>query len=163
MATSLNYLKEKLTNKNVQAAIQTIRTTEGTTADDGYFYLFGSSPRNDLRFKSLATHPNNLQTHNGISSTAAGIGQWLFKTYTALCKKYGITDFTNESQMLLFAATFDDCGCLNDIAEGNMFRVDVIGKLNNIWASLPDSPFGQPTHSMVSVKEYYTEAGGVIA
>ncbi len=162
MATSITYLKKMLLNPNVKAAITTIRTTEGTLAADGHFYLYGSSPRNKLRFTDLSKHPNSKQTHNGITSTAAGIGQILYGTYVNLCKIYKFTDFSLETQELMIVALFDDCNTLRDIANGYMFREDVLRKLSNIWASLPLSRHGQPTHSVAETRGYYTKAGGVI-
>lgn len=163
MATSIAYLKQMRLNPNIQAAITTIRTTEGTLAEDGYYYLFGSSPKNNIRFKDLSKHPSIIQRHNNISSTAAGIGQILYATYGKLCKIYGFTDFSKETQELMIIALFDDRNTLNDIADGYFFREDVIRKLSMVWASLPKSQYGQPTHSMLSCIEYYTKAGGVIA
>lgn len=160
MPSSLQYLEKMLLNKNVQAAIATIRFTEGTSAPDGYYYLYGSSPRNTLRFKDLSKHPNNKQRHNNITSTAAGIAQIIYPTWVTLSALYGFKDFSEHTQHLAFVALFDDAGVLKAIADGGILRVEVLGKLSKIWASLPLATFGQPTHDIASVRKVYVGNGG---
>ncbi len=155
MATSLNYLRECLKEKTIQAAMKTVRHTEGTSAEDGYNYLFGSSPHNTLRFTDMTRHPHNLQTHNGISSTAAGAYQILWDTYEGLCKTFGFTDFSPLTQDAMFCALLDQSGCLNAVKEGNILQPEIMAKMASIWASLPDSKYGQPTHSLADVTEFY--------
>lgn len=161
MATSIAYLGQMLQNTNIQAALATIRHTEGTSADDGYFYVFGSSPHNTLRFTG-EDHPNDHQVHNGITSTAAGAYQILHGTYDDLCKKYGFTDFTPHSQDLMCLAIFDMIGVLNAVGKGLILQDEVMTKLSQQWASLPYATYGQPTHTIAAVREVYTAAGGSI-
>ncbi len=137
-----------------------VRTTEGTTAMDGYGYLFGSSSNNELRFTDFSTHPNNHQVHNNINSTAAGAYQILYKTYTDLCEKYGFTDFEPHTQDLMFCALLDGIGVLNAVGKGLMLQEQILGKMSGIWASLPYSPYGQPTHTVADVRAAYLAAGG---
>lgn len=151
-----------LENKNIQAAMTAIRYCEGTSATDGYYYLFGSSPRNNLRFTGIQ-HPNNLQSHNGIDSTAAGAYQILYKTCVGLRQKYKIPDFTPRSQDLHCVALFDEQNVLNLVATGYFLRPDVMKKLATIWASLPESKYGQPTHSIADVTKVYEGSGGNVA
>jgi muramidase (phage lysozyme) len=158
MATSKEYLSECLAKPEILAAIQTIRTTEGTTAPDGFHYLFTSSPKNTLRFADLSTHPNQIITANGISSTAAGIAQILYGTWIELCNKYGFDDFSENTQMLMFCALFDLANCLNLIINGQFLSNEVQNKLGNVWASLPLSNFGQPTHTIASITQIYNSA-----
>lgn len=163
MPTSINYLKQMLLNKNIQAAMKTVRHTEGTTDEGGYKYLFGSSPSNSIRFQDFSTHPNIQQNLNGYKSTAAGAYQILHPTYVGLLKTYGIKDgFTPADQDLLFVAILDSVGVLNDVSKGYMFRDDVMSKLSSQWASLPFSNSGQPKHSIADVRKYYIDGGGVI-
>jgi len=162
MATSKDYLEKMLLNPNVQAVIKTIRKTEGTSAADGYGYLFGSTPHNNIRFTDFSKHPNNHQIHNGINSTAAGIAQILYKTYVDLCEKYGFTDFEPHTQELMFCALFDQINVLGDVAKGLYLRDTVQSKIGTIWASQPMSKYGQPTHSIADCREYYLQSGGQV-
>lgn len=165
MATSIQYLEELLQNKNIQACNMAIRVCEGTDAEDGYNYLFGSTKTNDRRFTDFSTHPNlkfPFNTKHGVQySTAAGAAQILNKTYRYLCSKYGFSDFTPHTQDLMFLALYDDANVLTAISKGWMLRDDVLAKLSGIWASLPLAKYGQPTHTVASVRKVYQENGGV--
>lgn len=163
MATSISYLEKMLENKDIQAALSVIRHTEGTSAKDGYFYIFGSTPTNTLRFNDFAKHPNILKVFNGISSTAAGAYQILYKTYLELCERYGFRDFLPRTQDLMAIALFDELNVLTLVATGYMLREDVMKKLANTWASLPFSPYGQPTHTLADVTAVYEGNGGAVA
>ena len=163
MATSIAFLKEMLQNKNVLAALFVVRHTEGTTAEDGYNYLFGSSPGNTIRFVGFDKHPGILRVENGISSTAAGAFQILLHTYDFLCSKYGFTDFTPDTQNLMFCALLDNRNCLGAVANGLFLHDSVQRILGQEWASLPLSGYGQPTHSLEEITGIYITNSGTIA
>ena len=40
---------------------------------------------------------------------------------------------------------------------------EAIIKANKIWASLPNSPYGQRTNSMTHLEAYYENVGGTLA
>jgi len=146
---------------NIKAAILTIRDTEGTDAPDGYQYLFGSSKHNTLRFTDMSKHPNNLQVHNGISSTAAGIAQILYSTYVELCQTYKFKDFLPHTQELMYCALFDRINVLADISKGYMLQDTVMSKLSGTWASLPYAHYkGQTPKDMATVRQLYLQNGG---
>lgn len=162
MATSQEFLEQMLLNDNVKAAALVVAHTEGTSAEDGYSYLFGSRPDNTLRFTDFSIHPNNHQVHNGINSTAAGRYQILFGTYVELCNKYGFTNFEPHTQDLMFAAILDGISVLTAVSKGLMLQDLVLNKMAKQWASLPGSPYGQPTHTVADVREVYLANGGSI-
>lgn len=163
MATSIDFLEKMLANANVQAALKVIRYTECKDTPDCYQYVFGSSPNNKLRFTDFSKHPDNLQKHNGISSTAAGAYQILKRTYDELCATYKFTDFTPHTQDLMCCALFDRRGVLAAISKGKFLSEEVMGALSEEWASLPYSSYGQPTHSIADVRTKYLENGGSFA
>lgn len=163
MATSIDFLKNMITNSNVIAALKTIRTTECNDAPECYQYLFGSTVNNDIRFTDYSKHPNNLQTHNGISSTAAGAYQILYRTYTELVTKYGFDgSFDPAAQDLLAVAIFDEIGVLTAVSKGLMLQDTVLNKISNQWASIPDNSYGQNPKTVAQVREIYLAAGGSI-
>ena len=162
MATSLDFLKKVVNNSNIRAAMLTVRTTEGTTAKDGYNYLFGSDPKNEIRFTDFSKHPNIDRQQNDYSSTAAGAYQILYNTWLNLCEIYGFTDFTADTQDLMFCALLDQHNMLNKVVNGYFMTTFVQQTLGGIWASLPLSPYGQPTHSIKDVSSIYTANGGEI-
>lgn len=162
MATSKDFLEKCLLNNNIQAAIAVVRSTEGTSAEDGYNYMFTSSPNNDVRFTDMSTHPNIKHNANGYVSDAAGAFQIMYKTFTWLCDTYGFLDFSEHTQNLMFCAILDGIGCLTAVCNGLILSEKIMEKLSGQWASLPYSKYGQPTHSIADVRATYLGAGGSI-
>lgn len=167
MPTSIAYLQEALSNKNVQAALMAIRKCEGTSSQDGYRFLFGSKPTNAIRFTGFAAHPNIKKDYVDkagakIITTAAGAYQIIKKTYELLCMKYGFSDFSPTTQDLMAVSLLDSENVLKQVMAGNFFKPEVLDKLNNQWASLPMAGYNQPEKSIATVKKYYLDAGGVI-
>lgn len=165
--TSIAYLEEKLKDKDIQAALMTIRKCEGTDAQDGYRYLFGSRPDNALRFTEFTTHPNiRKEFKNGkgerLITTAAGAYQIIYPTFVMLCKGYGFTNFEPHTQDLMAVALFDCVNMLNAVSEGKFFDPHVLDGLNDQWASLPGAGYNQPEKSIATVKEWYKKYGGTV-
>jgi len=163
MATSIEFLKNMLSNSNIQAALKTIRMTECNDAPECYQYLFGSTVNNDIRFTDYSKHPNSMQVHNGIDSTAAGAYQILYRTYNELCQKYGFDgSFDPAAQDLMAVAIFDEIGVLMSVSKGLMLQEDVMTKLALQWASLPYSRYNQNPKTIAQVRAIYLAAGGSI-
>ena len=152
-------LQEALANQNVKAFLWVIRIGEGTANSQGYTTLVGGG-----QFTSFADHPRQLKTikfRNGktISSTAAGAYQFLTRTWDGLVKQYGFKDFSPENQDLAAVALIAGRKALDDVINGNIEVA--IRKCNKEWASLPESPYGQPTKTMDQALEAYRLAGGL--
>lgn len=149
--------KEILANGNVQAFLQVIRAGEGTLGDNGYRTLFGGS-----LFDSFASHPRRVITaglgKNQYTSSAAGAYQILTRTWDGLVKQYGFQDFTPHTQDCAAVALIAGRKALQDIIDGNIEIA--IKKCNKEWASLPGSPYGQPTKTLDKALETYRLAGG---
>ena len=153
---NMQTVKQAAQNNNVKAFLMMIRHCEGTDGPNGYRTLFGGG-----LFDSYAKHPNKVVTKSGISSTAAGAYQILYRFWTPLQLKLGLPDFSPNSQDLWAIETIRERGALDDVIAG---RLDVaVGKVKNIWASLPGAGYGQPEKSFASVQQYYLGAGGAIA
>jgi lysozyme len=127
-----------LNDPQVQAFLWLIRTGEGTTGPNGYRTLFGGS-----LFSSFADHPRQSITRSGITSTAAGAYQFLSRTWDEMAAMYGLADFTPANQDFAAVGLIKRRGALADVMAGR-FRA-AIDKCNKEWASLPGSPYGQPT------------------
>lgn len=156
-----------LLNKNIQAALMTIRKCEGTSAPDGYRYIFGSTPTNTVRFNDFSTHPNIKKDYTDkagkkIITTAAGAYQIIYRTYNMLCRAYGFKDFEPRTQDLMALALFDAEGVLNAVAAGKFFDINVLDGLNDQWASLPGAGYNQPEKSIAAVKNFYLTSGGEV-
>lgn len=148
-------------NGNVQAFLWVIRNCEGTAGENGYRTLFGGS-----LFDSFKDHPNILKTFKlkkggTLSSTAAGAYQILKRTWDGLRKNHPgmFPDFSPSSQDLAAIALIRGRKALADVEEG---RFDIaIRKCALEWASLPGSPYGQPTKTLEFCKQIYEQHGGV--
>src|SRR5690348_11730516 len=133
---SLKFLQTAIANKNVQAFMLMVRKSEGTDAPDGYNYLFGSSPKNKVRFTGFSKHPNiAVPFRNGLSSTAAGAFQILFKTWEEIRIKYNLPDFSPTSQQIACAELISQKNVLQKLIDGD-FKTALYA-CSNIWASLP--------------------------
>jgi muramidase (phage lysozyme) len=142
-------------NKNVQAFLRVIRRGEGTADAGGYSRLFGGGT-----FASYADHPRTKVTKNGYTSTAAGAYQFLAKTWDEVRAIMGLPDFSPASQDWAAVGRIAARGALEDVKAG---RFDsAIRKTCLEWASLPGSPYGQPTISMETALSEFLKHGGII-
>lgn len=145
-------------NMNLYAFLWVIRTGEGTTGMNGYRTLFGGGLCN-----SFDDHPRIIvkrKMGNGnISSSAAGAYQFLAKTWDECKVALGLTDFSPCSQDKAVRFLISRRKALDDIIAGRLYTT--IKKCNREWASLPASPYGQPTMTFQKALEIYTEAGGI--
>ncbi len=125
-------------NKNIEKFLMLITFTEGTDRQKTpYNELFGFS-----NFVGYEKHPNIKIKSPNYTSTAAGRYQILKRTADMLKMK----DFTPESQDLGAIQLIKNAKAYQLIVEGKF--EEAILKTNKIWASLPGSPYGQPTHKM---------------
>lgn len=156
-------IDESVADKNVKAFLFMIRHGEGTTGENGYRTLFGGK-----LFDSYAKHPNICVPYGKTCSTAAGAYQILHKTWL-LCKRLisGLDDFSPANQDRAAIALLEYRGVLDDVKAGRIERAingwSKTTGANKEWASLPNSPYGQPMRSLAQVKQYFVNAGGTIA
>lgn len=141
---------------NVQAVLTTIRTGEGTAGPNGYRMLYGGE-----LFYTFADHPRKAITAGGITSTAAGAYQILARTWDDVAPPLELPDFSPQSQDIAAVALIRRRGALADVRAGRFD--DAIAKLGKEWASLPGSPYGQPTISLDRARDVYAAAGGAFA
>lgn len=130
-----------LKNQNVQAFLALIRYTEGA----GYTTLFGGGI-----VEQTDDHPRIAITRTlggkPITSTAAGAYQFLSRTWDECVKALGLPDFTPASQDQAALYLIERRRALPAVLEGDWETA--IERCNREWASLPGSPYGQPTKSM---------------
>lgn len=140
-----------LDDPNVQAFLALIRWTEGA----GYRTLFGGG-----KFDSFADHPRQAITRTlggkPLTSTAAGAYQFLSRTWDECAKALGLGDFSPLSQDLAALFLIDRRKALDFVIAGKWEKS--IAGCNREWASLPGSPYGQPTKSMVKCLNFLDEA-----
>ena len=149
-------LQGALTHDNVQAFLRVLRAGESSQTEDAYNVMFGGD-----HFTSFADHPRQKHTRGQWTSTAAGAYQFLQRTWDGLVKQYAFPDFSPRSQDEAAVALIAGRGALKDVIAG---RLDAaILKCAKEWASLPGSPYGQPTRTKAQARETYLAYGGRIS
>ena len=152
-------LSAALADPNLQAFLRVIRAGEGTADDDGYRRHFGGE-----LFESFADHPRRAITKGmagkSYTSTAAGAYQFLQGTWGECAQALGLSDFSPASQDLAAVFLIDRRGALADVLAGRIEAA--IARCAKEWASLPGSPYGQPTRSLAQALATYAEWGGVL-
>ncbi len=131
---------------NARAFLTMIRKGEGTLGLNGYKAQFAGKQFNDF-----SDHPNLVVNSGKYSSSASGAYQVLSKTWNSKAgenakKGLGIKDFSPESQDKFGLWLISNRNALGDVIDGNVRGA--IGKTNKEWASLPGSPYGQPTQTL---------------
>jgi muramidase (phage lysozyme) len=155
---------EEAGGKNVCALLDAIAWSEigpGLLAhsDNGYDVLVGSTDHAPLLFDSYATHPDVYSPR--LRSTAAGRYQLLYRYWVAYSRMLGLPDFSPLSQDRIALQQIREQGALGHIHVGDLAAA--IAAVNDIWASLPGSPYGQHEQDMASLQGAYVAAGGTLA
>ena len=96
-----------------------------------------------------------------IQSTAAGRYQLLRRYYDAYKKTLGLKDFAPLSQDLIAPQQIRERRALPLIQAGKI--PEAIGRVRNIWASLPGAGYGQHEHAPADLLAVYRKAGGTVA
>lgn len=145
-----------LYHPQIMAFLRVIRKGEGTADMGGYNRLFGGNS-----FPSYSRHPNILVVKNGYRSTAAGAYQFLKSTWDETAQAMGLPDFTPFSQDVGALGRLAFRGAIDDILAGRFD--DALKKTAREWASLPGSPYGQPTISRNLALAVFKDSGGTVA
>ncbi len=140
-----------------QAALATIRYAEGADYDR----LFGWFENKSRVFDPTTQvgHPDLPYTSSGggYTSTAAGAYQAMPATWNEEVERGTITnDFTPANQDRFAIARLEYRGLLDEVQAGNTAWIDSV-EMGREWASFPNSPYGQPTHTSANLRSYYDE------
>ena len=92
------------------------------------------------------------------TSTAAGAYQFLARVWDETARIMGLGDFSPGNQDLAAVGRIAARGALPDVLAGRF--ESAVRKCAWEWASLPGSPYGQPTISMERAKAIYLERRG---
>lgn len=145
-------VSDSVSAPNVQAFLKLIRTGEGTTDMAGYSRLFGGA-----QFVSFVDHPRVAVPFGNTHSTAAGAYQILAGTWDEIAAQYGLQDFSPANQDIAAVALIKRRGALGDVLAGRF--ATAIAKCNREWASLPGSPYGQPTLTLARAGDILVAQG----
>jgi muramidase (phage lysozyme) len=148
-------LEQALRDANVQAFLRVIRQGETGQGDEAYQMLYGGGT-----FDDLSHHPNRAIAAGKWTSTAAGAYQFLYKTWAEVARAVPLPDFSPRSQDIGAVFLIRRRQALEDVLAGRIEQA--IRKCNREWASLPESPYGQPTRTMAQALATYKQWGGVL-
>lgn len=151
----IDELRKALQHPNVQAFLRVIRAGESSQDDSAYATMFGGG-----RFTDLTHHPNQAITRGNLTSTAAGAYQFLHRTWVECAAAVGLIDFGPLAQDLGAVFLIRRRNALADVLAGRISAA--ITKCNREWASLPGSPYGQPTRTLAQALATYAAHGGVL-
>lgn len=141
---------------NRAAFLAMIRKSEGTAGPNGYRTFYGGS-----LFSDLSAHPNVKHTAAGITSTAAGAYQFLYRTWEECRRALDLPDFGPASQDAAAVFLIKRRGALSDVDAGNFAAA--VAKCSKEWASLPGAGYGQHENTLASLQAAYVAAGGIVA
>lgn len=131
-------------------------------SDNGYNVIVGSTPANPILMSSYKDHPRKLiKLSDKLSSTAAGRYQLLARYWDYYKTFLQLKDYSPVSQDAVALQQIKERKALDDINAGRFEQA--VNKVSNIWASLPNSPYGQHTNDMSDLKTAYLQAGGTLA
>lgn len=158
MASRRDYYQSLLGNENVQRALASIRAAEGTANfEDPYSVGFGGT-----RINSYAEKPRGLSSFRDNSgrrskTSAAGAYQFLNDSWGDMEKGLGLRDFSPNSQDIAAVGLLDRAGALDNVLSGDV--KGFVQDANGTWASLPGSPYNQPTKSMSFMNKAWNNYG----
>lgn len=158
---------------NLRAFLDALAFSEGTstspiTKDRGYDVVVTGADGVHELMTSYANHPfaagrppKLVNKLTGLRSTAAGRYQFLVRDWGHYKLKLGLPDFGPDSQDRWAIQLIKERRALDDIETGHF--IIAVGKVSNLWASLPGNSYGQPMRSMATLEDAYERAGGQFA
>ena len=158
---------------NLRAFLDMIAFAEGVRAGqhsltrcDGYDVIVTGIDGPEI-FTDLTTHPfsggrpSKRINSKGLTSNASGRYQFMLRDWGFYKLKLGLPDFGPESQDKWALQLIKERRALDDIEAGHF--VVAVGKVANLWASLPGAGYGQREHRIASLENAYEQAGGTFA
>jgi muramidase (phage lysozyme) len=157
---------------NLRAFLDMLAISEGTstspaTKDRGYDVIVTGADRKPEIFTDYSTHPfsggrpSKVINNRGLTSNASGRYQFMLRDWGHYKLKLSLPDFGPESQDRWAVQLIKERRALDDIAAGH-FMV-AVGKVSNLWASLPGAGYGQHENQMAALEDAYERAGGTFA
>jgi muramidase (phage lysozyme) len=127
-------------------------------SDDGYDVIVGSVPGKVLRFSDYSKHPARFVylPAYGVKSSAAGRYQILLRTFEALQRQIGVTDFEPKTQDRCAIELIRGRKALDYVKEGRTeLAVAICAKE---WASLPGAGYRQHENALAALLGAYQRA-----
>lgn len=161
-----------MTSKNLAAFLDMLAVSEGTstspaTKDRGYDVIVTGANGIPETFTDYSTHPfsggrpSKVINSHGLTSNASGRYQFMLRDWGFYKLKLALPDFGPDSQDKWATQLIKERHALDDIEAGHFMRA--VGKVSNLWASLPGAGYGQHENRMSALEDAYERAGGVFA
>ena len=101
-------------------------------------------------------HPDKTYCHKTLCSTAYGRYQFLSSTWEMIERNLGFKDMRpgNQDRAAIWLMRRRDGRVCSQIDDSLEFQL-VLSNLGEEWASLPGSPYGQPTKSLAELWTFY--------
>lgn len=154
---------------NVCAFMDMLAYAEGTstspiTQRDGYdIIVTGIDGRH--RFDDLSTHPfvggrsSIVINSRGLTSNASGRYQFMLKDWGHYRDLLRLADFGPMSQDRWCIQLIRERRAIEPILAGDLSTA--VARCSNIWASLPGNNYGQPQHSLDTLRAAFILNGGI--
>lgn len=147
---------------NAAAFLAMLRHSEGTDRyPDPWGTYYGGAQFTDKSNHPVLTGAEQPVSGPSGTTTAAGAYQITCSTWQDLggVDQYG--DFSDASQDQAALDLIERRGATDAMMSGDF--AGAVAKLGNEWASLPGSPYGQPTNTLADLESVYTAAGGTLS
>ncbi len=146
---------------NVQAFLAMLRHSEGTDryADPWGTYYGGAQFHDKSDHPAITGEMASIVTAWG-PTTAAGAYQITKTTWLDLGGSAYYGDFSNAAQDAAALDLIEGRGATGAVESGDF--AGAVALLGKEWASLPGSPYGQPTNTLADLAAFYVNAGGTI-
>lgn len=145
---------------NLRAFLLLIRWCEGTSDENGYRALYGHRKDKPKLISNFDDHPRIYFDTPWGRTSAAGAYQILAGTFDDAARALGLTDFSPESQDQAAVWLIKRRNALHAVEQGDLDNA--IHLCNKEWASLPGSPYGQPTRTLAECRAVFERAGGTL-
>jgi muramidase (phage lysozyme) len=159
-------------NANRKAFLNAIAYAEGTdpnhptSINRGYDVIVSGVDGPEI-FTDYSAHPfasgrkPKDVNGRGLYSSASGRYQFMRVHWEHYRDQLGLPDFGPESQDRWAIQLIRERRALPDIDSGHFLVA--IGKVSNLWASLPGAGYGQPERKLSALENAYEASGGTFA
>lgn len=173
---SLHYLRWILGGTNVQAFLRAVRVGESHPEDPlAYRALFGwrHGETGQVWTGSLATHPraafrskwgwtSAFGAYQAMAAVPGKVTTDTWDNFDSWCRRAGYVPTMEPADQDLFAVwCLERRRALDAVCEGRF--EEAVHLCAKEWASLPGSPYGQPTVTMGELANVYRAFGGILA
>ena len=157
--------------RNMHAFLDTLGYSEGTTTSkatvaDGYDVIVTGIDGRPEIFSTFYDHPfanrpAKVINSAGLTSTAAGRYQILYRFWKVYKVQLNLPDFSAMSQDAVAIQLIRECGAVSLIEAGKFD--DAVTACRSRWASLPGANYpGQRMNKMDDLRRIYQRSGGIV-